>query len=193
MFNELLKKIFNDNPIIMSENKKYSKYEIGRYTYGRPEIISTDYNTLKIGSFCSFARGVKFSLFGNHRMDWVSSYPFHVHITHKNFIEGYPNIKGNIIVGNDVWIGLDSFIRAGVTIGDGAVIGACSVVAKNIPPYAIVVGNPAKIIRYRFNEEIINELLKIKWWDWPIDKIIKDLPLLQSSNIEEFINKHKII
>lgn len=98
-------------------------------------------------------------------------------------IQGHPAAKGNIVIGNDVWIGADVTIMSGVTIGDGAVIGTCAVVAKNIPAYAIAVGNPARVVRYRFDDAIIKKLLELKWWNWPLERIRKNVHLLCSSNI----------
>ena len=103
---------------------------------------------------------------------------------------GHPTSKGNINIENDVWIGAYSTIMSGVKIGNGAVIGASSVVTKDIPPYAIVAGNPAKIIKYRFTEEQIVSLLKIEWWNWDEYKIKDESFDLWSNNIDEFIKKH---
>jgi virginiamycin A acetyltransferase len=204
IFYRILKKILNiKDPIYTHEEKKYSNYQIGKYTFGSPNIIYKGQhylnpnnpqkpdNILRIGNFCSIARNVTFCLAHNHRTDWISTYPFHKYFKNNIFIEGYPQVRGDIIINNDVWIGVNAFFLAGVTVGNGAVIGACSVVTKDVPPYAIVAGIPAKIIKYRFDEEIIYELEKIKWWDWPIEKIIEESTLLQSTNIKEFINKHK--
>ena len=105
---------------------------------------------------------------------------------------GHPACKGNIQIENDVWIGAKSIILSGVTIHSGAVVGAGSVVTKDIPAYSIVVGNPARVVKYRFELDIIEKLLDIAWWDWPQDtnKIKGEAPLLWSNNITTFINKH---
>ena len=105
-------------------------------------------------------------------------------------ISGHPATKGNVIIGNDVWIGYKATIMSGVTIGDGAVIGACSVVTKDVKPYEIVAGNPAKVIRKRFSDEIIIQLLKIAWWNWPIEKIKAEIEFLCNNNIEKFIERN---
>jgi acetyltransferase-like isoleucine patch superfamily enzyme len=104
-------------------------------------------------------------------------------------ITGHPTTKGNVVIGNDVWIGFGAIILSGVTIGDGAAIGACSVVTRDVPPYAIAAGNPAQIIRYRFPEEIVATLLRIKWWDWPEDKVKENLHLICSDSMGVFIKK----
>lgn len=163
---------------------------IGDYTYGMPQVITWDDSTkLKIGKFCSLASNIYILAGGEHRSDWVSTYPFNCLIEDFSFIKGHPATKGDIIIGNDVWIGDSTKILSGVTIGDGAIIGTGSVVAKDIPPYAIAAGNPARIIRYRFDDETIKELLDIKWWDFKEEDIIKIVPLLQSNNIQDLIKK----
>jgi hypothetical protein len=103
---------------------------------------------------------------------------------------GHPTCKGDIKIGNDVWIGATSTIMSGVTIGDGAVIGAGSTITKDVPPFAIVAGNPGKIVKYRFTEEQIEKLLQIAWWDWGEDKIKENAMSMWSPNIDDFIKKH---
>lgn len=164
---------------------------IGKYTYGNPTVLWED-NTKKliIGNYCSIANNVNIYLGGNHRTDWVTTYPFgHIH---QNIFDGFngkghPSSKGDVIIGNDVWIGANSTIMSGVTIGDGVVIANNSHVVKNIEPYSLVGGNPAKLIRYRFSEEQIKNLLEIKWWNWPDEKINKHAHLLCNEKIDEFI------
>lgn len=164
----------------------------GKYTYGRAQSIWS-YNegtTLTVGKFCSIAYNLNIYLGGNHRSDWVTTYPFgHIHQNiFNNFNgEGHPSTKGNVIIGNDVWIGNSVTIMSGVTVGDGSIIGANSVVTKNVEPYSIVGGNPAKLIKYRFSSEQIEKLLEIKWWNWDDDKINTHTPLLCNENIDEFI------
>jgi acetyltransferase-like isoleucine patch superfamily enzyme len=174
-------------------HEKYRK-NIGDYTYGSPKIFDWGEGaTLKIGKFCSIADGVVIFLGGEHRTDWVTTYPFSAPELNQYFptaknIKGHPKTKGDVIIGNDVWLGYNSIILSGVKIGDGAVIGACSVVTKNVPPYTIVAGNPAKIIRKRFSTKIIKKLLKIKWWNWPIEKIKKNVKFLCTNNLEQIFN-----
>ena len=145
---------------------------------------------LKIGKFCSIAEGVTFLLGGEHRIDFTTTYPFNALLKSFNYIEGHPHTKGDIIVENDVWIGINAKILSNVKIGNGAVIGANALVTKDVPPYAIVAGNPSRIIKYRFDENTIEKLQKIKWWNFKEEELIKVIPLLQSKNIQDFINKY---
>lgn len=163
----------------------------GKYSYGSPTFYWHHPNSTFIcGKFCSIAENVKFYMGGNHRTDWVTTFAFghiHKHVFDTFNGEGHPSTKGNIIIGNDVWIGANTTIMSGITVGDGAVIANNSHVVKNVEPYSLVGGNPAKFIKYRFSKEQIDALLEIKWWDWPDEKINKYLPLLCNSNIDEFI------
>jgi acetyltransferase-like isoleucine patch superfamily enzyme len=171
----------------------YTKYAVGKYTYGAP--IVKDWHqgsTLKIGDFSSIAENVTILLGGNHPTDWISSFPFG--IVFDEFKEKHYNYpkssKGSVIIGNDVWIGLNTTILSGVTIGDGAIVAAGSIVTKNVEPYAIVGGNPAKVIKKRFSDEAISKLLTIQWWNWEIDKIKDNLDLIMSDDINLFIDRH---
>lgn len=178
--------------MFLSGLKQYSNYKIGRYTYGKPNILSWDDKTkLEIGSFCSIAKDVTIILGGEHRIDWITTYPFNKQFDKAQGFIGHPTTKGNIVIKNDVWIGYGATILSGVTIGNGAVIGAKSVVSKSVEPYTIVGGNPQRVLRKRFREDQIDDLLKIAWYDWPIEKILEALPLLLSDNIEEFISVYK--
>jgi len=162
--------------------------EVGPHTYGRPEIFAwKDATKLSIGKYCSIAEGVKFVLGGEHRTDWISTYPFSVFFAEARSISGHPATKGDIVVGHDVWIGMDAIILSGLTIGHGAVVATRSVVAGNVPPYAIVGGIPAKIIRFRFNQSTIDRLLAAAWWDWPDEKVRRAIPLLLQNDVEEFL------
>ncbi|WP_435269392.1 CatB-related O-acetyltransferase [Shinella sp. BE166] len=129
------------------------------------------------------AAGGEIFLGGSHRVDWITTFPFG-HIFKENQggedIKGHPITRGNVVIGNDVWLGANSVIMCGVTIGDGAVVAAGTHVVKDVPPYAIVGGNPGQHIRYRFDEEIIGYLLKLRWWDLPESVIRKIAPSLGS-------------
>lgn len=144
------------------------------------------YNTVNIGKFTSIGENVLFIVNRNHNPYFISQ-----SLLNYKFNEGRVNtmFKGDINVSNDVWIGMDCKILDGVTIGDGAVIATGAVVTKDVPPYAIVAGNPAKVKKYRFTKKQIKALLDIKWWDWPMYKIYDNIELIDSKNIDEFINK----
>ena len=143
---------------------------------------------LIIGKFCQIGAGVEFVMNGaNHRMNTVSTYPFYIFGSWEQ--EAPPlselPIKGDTVIGNDVWIGQNAVILPGVHIGDGAIIGANSVVGSDVEPYAVVVGNPAKPVRKRFDDELISLMLKLKWWDKSIEEINALIPILISSNLDE--------
>jgi len=150
---------------------------------------------LIIGKFCMIASGVSFIMNGgNHLTEATTAYPFAIFGGHwENAMHGktYPS-KGDILVGNDVWIGHDATIMPGITIGDGAIIAAKSVVTKDVAPYTIVGGNPSQIIKERFDIATINKLLALKWWDWDVDKISKHLQLL-TSEPNVFFDNYKSI
>lgn len=159
--------------------------EVGDFTYGQPKICSWGEGTrLKIGKFCSIAWVVTIFLGGEHRSDWVTTYPFNTLMDVFASIKGHPKSKGDVIIGNDVWLGSGAFILSGVTIGSGAIVGANATVTRDVPPYAIVAGNPAKLIRYRFAPDVIEKLLAVAWWDWDDASICRAVPILQSGDIE---------
>ncbi len=143
---------------------------------------------LIIGKFCAIAKGVEFVMNGaNHRMDGVTTYPFYVIGGDWGSaiapVKDELPLKGDTVVGNDVWIGQHVTIMPGVHIGDGAIIGANSVVASDIPPYAVAVGNPCRVVRMRFDDEFIAFLLQLKWWDWNIEKIERNFKALSSGDL----------
>jgi len=166
--------------------------ERGKYTYGNIELMFHNGITkINIGSFTSIGDFVKVFL-GNgygHDASFVSTYPFGY--IHQNVFENVSNnsknTNGAVNIGSDVWIGYNTTIMSGVTIGDGAVIAANSHIIKNVEPYSIVGGNPAKHIKYRFSSEQIEKLLQIKWWDWDDDKINSYTSFFASPNIDAFI------
>jgi acetyltransferase-like isoleucine patch superfamily enzyme len=171
---------------VMANNPTYSAHSIGRYSYGYPIVLWADKSKnaqLSIGSFCSFAGNVQILLGGNHRSDWLSTFPFMVFFpSHANHAS-HSTSKGAVTIGNDVWVAQDAMILSGITIGDGAVIGARCVVTKDVPPYAIVAGNPGRVVKMRFSDDVISQLLAMQWWDWPIEKISRCLSELMSGEI----------
>ncbi|MFA5136066.1 MAG: Vat family streptogramin A O-acetyltransferase [Patescibacteria group bacterium] len=173
---------------------------VGDYTYyddpGGPEEFENKNvlyhypfmeDKLIIGKFCAIATGAKFIMNGaNHKISGFSCYPFSL------FGNGWDKVipklgdlpyKGDTVVGNDVWIGYEAIIMPGIHIGDGAIIGAKAVVTKNVSPYTVVAGNPSQVVRDRFDKPTKEKLLKIKWWDWNIDKLTENLSIITGSNI----------
>jgi len=177
--------------IFTNQNPQFAQYDIGDWTYGTPDVFFGEGSILKIGKFCSIAARVTLLLGGEHYVDWVTTYPFNPLFPSASIYPVNAKSKGNIIIGNDVWIGMNSYVLSGVTIGNGAVIAAHSTVVKDVPPYAIVGGNPAKLIRYRFSQPIIAELEQIAWWNWPIEKIAEAWPYLLSNRVEAFVRAYK--
>jgi acetyltransferase-like isoleucine patch superfamily enzyme len=168
--------------------------EIGSYTYQWESLEIDVYKgseaKVNFGKFCSISKNVRIITGGIHPTDWVSTYPLHSLTNLPGKRLGMPSTKGEINIGNDVWIGTGATILSGVTVGNGVVIAAGSMVTKDVPDYAIVGGNPAKLIRYRFSSQQIEALLKIQWWNWPQERVLENLPLLSSPNIEDFILKN---
>jgi serine acetyltransferase len=153
----------------------------GHKTYGADRIQVFQWGEdakCHLGKYCSVADGVKVFLGGDHRVDWITTFPFNKSST----------TKGDINIGNDVWLSHGVTIMSGVTIGDGAVVAANSHVVKDVEPYSIVGGNPAKVLKKRFTDEQIQRLLEIKWWDWTEEKINKALPYLCNPDINSFLD-----
>jgi len=191
MINDNLRELEELRVNLKEKNKYGENVEIGDFTYGNPTVLSWGEGTkLEIGKFCSIANNVTIFLGGEHRSDWVSTYPFNVLLKSYSYIKGHPSSKGDVIICNDVWIGSGVLILSGVTIGDGAIIGANSVITKDVEPYSIVGGNPAKLIKYRFDKKTIKKLLEIKWWDKKLEEIAVVIPLLQSQNLSKIIKRY---
>lgn len=164
------------NNVVRRSQVGNSAITVGRYTYGVKNLTINQWGEgakLEIGAFCSIASGT-ILLGGNHRTDWITTFPFgHIFADELGGqdIVGHPATRGDVIIGNDVWIGQHVTILSGVTVGTGAVIGANAVVTKDVGPYEIVGGNPAKLLRKRFSDDIVERLLKLKWWDLPLEDI----------------------
>lgn len=167
---------------------------VGRHTYGLPKIWMSRGSECKvaIGSFCSISPEVQIIAGGIHPAAWVSTYPFRIKWRMAGAYEdGMPATRGDLVVGSDVWIGTQAMLLSGVTIGHGAIVAARAVVTHSVPPYAIVAGAPAKIVRYRFEDEIIARLLKLAWWDWDDEKIRQAVPLLSSGQMDQFLAQYE--
>jgi acetyltransferase-like isoleucine patch superfamily enzyme len=163
------------------------EYEVGKETYGKPEVLSWgSTSTLRIGSYCSIGGNVQILLGGNHRIDWVTTFPFPARWKEASAITGHPASKGDVVIENDIWIGRQSVILSGVTIHTGAVVACNSVVTRNVPPYTIVGGNPAREIKKRFSESQIARLLASRWWELDRESLVDLLPLLCSAAIDTF-------
>ena len=156
-------------------------------SYGSP-IIAGDMNTIRIGKYCSIANSAMFDGGCQHNTKFVTTFPLWLHGAPEN---RKGQCRGDITVGNDCWIGDGAFIMSGVTIGDGAVIGARSIINKNVGPYQVLGGAPGLIKKWRFNQEQIERLLQIKWWDWPQERILANAHLLLSENIEAFLEANE--
>ena len=185
-----------DKEIYVKPTIKNPNIIVGDFTY----IADSDFEShvthfypwsrdnLIIGKFCQIAAGVEFVMNdANHKMNAVTTFPFYT-------LEGWEmnipdpsemTFKGNTVIGNDVWIGQNAVILPGVHVGDGAIIGANSVVGSDVAPYTIVIGNPAKVLRKRFDDELVGLLLKFKWWDKSIEEINALIPILTSSDLEK--------
>lgn len=170
--------------------EKYNKspfISVGDFTYGVPEVRfnRNEMESVSIGKFCSIAAGVKIFGGGEHDSRWATTYPFCVFLKEFSNIDGYPAYRQRRTkIGNDVWIGEDARILNGVSVGDGAIIGTAAIVTKDVPPYAIVAGNPARVIRYRFESDVIEKLMEMQWWDWTDSQIYQAVLLLESEDID---------
>jgi len=184
------RQVTNPN-IIVGRYSYYSGYYHGHNFNDCARFLVTDEGAdrLIIGSFCSIGSGAAFLMAGNqgHRNDWISTFPFYWMPDVPSF-EGATNgylPAGDTVIGNDVWIGSEAIIMPGVTIGDGAIIGTRALVTKDVQPYTIVGGNPAKAIRVRFQEADIARLLELKWWDWTDEHLREAMPYLTASCVSE--------
>ena len=187
-----LKNVVTDANIEVGDYTMYNDFVNDPKDFQKNNVLyyyPINHDRLIIGKFCSIACcGAKFIFTSaNHKLGSLSTYPFPLFfeewdLDKTNVTDSWDN-KGDIVIGNDVWIGYEAVVMQGVTIGDGAIIGARAVVTKAVPPYTIVGGVPAKPIRKRFSDEMISQLLEIKWWDWPDEKIKENISAIQSGNI----------
>ncbi len=188
-----LKNVITDPSITVGDYTMYNDFVNDPVGFERNNVLyhyPINRDRLIIGKFCSIACGAKF-LFNsaNHTLSSLSTYPFPLFfeewgLEKRNVAESWDN-KGDIVIGNDVWIGYEAVIMAGVTIGDGAIIGARAVVTKDVPPYTVAGGIPAKPIKKRYPEETIAALSELKWWDWPEERIAQNLHAIQAGKLNE--------
>lgn len=165
---------------------------VGRYTYGvtgESVWMASEDAPLIVGSYCSVASGVQFYCKSGHVHDCATSFPIHFCVLKQPAPAASLGKRKGIHVGHDVWIGRNAAIMPGVKIGDGAVIGAHAVVARDVPPYAVATGNPAKVVKYRFDDQVISKLLTIRWWDWDEGKIKREAEAL-TGPIDVFVTRH---
>lgn len=191
-----LKNVVTDPGIIVGDFTIYNDFTNDPRQFEKNNVLyhyPINHDKLKIGKFCSIACGAKF-LFNsaNHTMKSLSTYPFPIFFEEwgldiRDITSAWDN-KGDIVIGNDVWIGYEAVIMTGVTIGDGDVIGTRAVVTKDVPPYTIVGGVPARQIRKRFPEDKIECLLNLRWWDWPIEKISQNIEFIKSADLTAFLH-----
>lgn len=196
-----LKEVINHPKIQVGEFSYYHNFDIleDYASYLAPYLFPLSKDSLIIGKFVQIAHGVRFiTSSANHKMSGFSTYPFNTFMmtpqtTSEDITAMFEDAqnRGDTVVGNDVWIGMNAVIMPGVKIGDGAIIGANSVVTKNVEPYTVVGGNPATIIKKRFDEQTIDTLLNIKWWDWSIEKIEKNIDVITGNDLDALIGLKK--
>lgn len=175
----------------LSDRPDLRAYKIGAWSYGDLNVVAFNRNGgLEIGRYCSFAKDVTIVLGGEHNTRFVSTYPFGVFLNLPDRY-GHERTKGDVIIGHDVWVGRSATILSGVSIGSGAVIGAHSLVTKDVPPYAIVSGNPASMVRLRFEPQLVAALLDLQWWHWPDEKVRAEVASLMDSDVAAFVKKHQ--
>ena len=188
-----LKNAITDSSITVGDYTMYNDFVNDPRDFEKNNVLyryPINGDKLKVGKFCSIACGAKF-LFtsANYTMHSISTYPFPIFFEEwgldvTNITSAWDN-KGDIVIGNDVWIGYEAIVLSGVTIGDGAIIGTRAVVTKDVPPYTIVGGIPAKPIRKRFSDEVISKLLELQWWNWPENRIKENIDVIQSGRIKD--------
>lgn len=186
-----LKNIINDPAIQVGDYTIYNDALYDPRDFARRNVLyhyPINKDRLIIGRYCSIACGTRF-LFNsaNHSLASLSTYPFPIFYDeweHGLTVTQAWDNHGDIVLGNDVWTGFEAVVMAGVTVGDGAIIASRAVVTKDVPPYSIVGGTPARLIKMRFGADTIEKLLDLRWWDWPADKVLKAIPAIQSGDIQ---------
>ncbi len=165
---------------------------MGIGSYGIPKVrvfTHEDSVRLVVGNYCSIAEEALFLLGGEHPTDRLSTFPFRLRFgLEGRGDDGFPKPVGDTVLGSDVWVGARAIILGGRRIGTGAVIAACSVVTRDVPPYAIVAGNPGRVVRYRFSEELRKQLLATTWWEWPEDEVASVIPLLSADDVSGLLH-----
>jgi virginiamycin A acetyltransferase len=181
----------NETRIHLAALARAYGFSIGSYSYGRPKVrFPESGRRLTIGRYCSIADKVEILLGGDHRLDWASTYPFAAKrglFPDASAPEDYHASRGDVVIGHDVWLGSGCMILSGVAIGHGAVVAARAVVTRDVPAYAVVAGNPAKVVRRRFDDATVAALVDAAWWDLPHEAVTRLVPLLQSDRIDELL------
>lgn len=168
--------------------ERYPDFTVGIGTYGMPTVHDWhEGSALRIGAYTSIADDVHIFLGGHHRTDWISVYPFPAFIEEAKAIQGFGGSRGDVTIGNDVWLASGCTILSGVKVGDGAVVAARAVVTRDVAPYAVVAGNPARVVNWRFDAQSRQAILASQWWTWSEAEIRQIVPLLCSDRIDEFI------
>jgi virginiamycin A acetyltransferase len=187
----------NLTAVYLRKDIKKRGFEVGEFSYGLPIIRDWGGPTrLVMGKYCSIADGVEIFLGGNHRVDWATTYPFPAMASlwkEARSIVGHPATRGDVVIGSDVWLGAKCVILSGITIGHGAVVGTRAVVTRDVPPYAIVAGNPARIVKMRFNKEDVQRMLAASWWELDRETVRCLMPLLASNQIEALLRKIAVL
>ncbi|MGW8281549.1 CatB-related O-acetyltransferase (plasmid) [Sphingomonas aurantiaca] len=167
----------------------YPHFPVGTGSYGQLQVLDFgDGGTFRMGAYCSVAEDAQVLLGGAHRVDWVTTYPFPRIEPALAHLPGYPPPVEAVTIGSDVWIGTRALILSGVTIGDGAVVAAGAVVTRDVAPYAVVGGVPARVIRHRFDPDTIARLQAVAWWHWDHDRVLRAAPHLCSARIDTFLD-----
>jgi acetyltransferase-like isoleucine patch superfamily enzyme len=182
--------VIGRNLAVWKRLEKAGRVSQGAYTYGIPIVKHYIHDTTKltVGSYSCMAENSIVMLGGQHAVDHVTTFPLRIQLQLPGAgLDGMPTATGDSVIGSDVWMGQRAFLRSGITVGHGAIIASCAVVTKDVPPFAIVGGNPARVIKYRHTEEQRAALLEISWWDWPDAEVRRAAPLIAGNDIDAFI------